>query len=162
MNAALVLAIATHLLVWYVPGIVLLLLAGARPGIALGAAPLMTLGVVTASTTVADVVPLPWSPWTFLLAIGLAAGVVLLARVLGGTQPGRCSPRRPRRCDPGDGGTPRPWVRSSVQVSWVRRSSVRAWATSTGPTRTGTTSSTPTRSATSPTPAMPAPAASPA
>jgi hypothetical protein len=67
-----------------VPGLVLALLAGLRPGTAVAVAPVLTYGVVTVSATVATYVSLPWEPWTLAVATLLAAAAVVGLRLLSG------------------------------------------------------------------------------
>jgi uncharacterized protein DUF6541 len=71
-------------LVLVVPGLVLALLAGLRPGTSVAVAPLLTYGVVTLSATAATYVSFPWEPWTLAVATLLVAAVVVGLRLLTG------------------------------------------------------------------------------
>ncbi|MDP9391574.1 MAG: hypothetical protein M3P89_09365 [Actinomycetota bacterium] len=77
--------------VLFLPGAVVALLAGARVTTAVTAAPLVTYGLVTACTTVASVVALPWSPLTFAVAVAVGLLVTLGIRWLTGTSPLRAA-----------------------------------------------------------------------
>jgi len=88
------------LLVLFLPGLAVGILAGVRPAVALVTAPLITYGITTATATVASFVSFPWNALTLLVATALAALVVLLARFLATRRPGRRSSlgiERPRR-----------------------------------------------------------------
>lgn len=71
-------------LVLFLPGLVLGLLAGLRAGPALVVAPLLTYGVTTLTATVASYVSLTWNPVTLVVATLVVAAVVLGVRALTG------------------------------------------------------------------------------
>ena len=77
--------------VLFLPGVLVALLAGARVPTALTAAPLVTYGLVTACTTVASVVALPWSPLAFAIAVAVGILVTLAIRWLTGASPLRAA-----------------------------------------------------------------------
>jgi hypothetical protein len=70
------------LLVLTVPGLVVALLAGLRPGTSVAVAPVLTYGLVTATATAASYVPLPWEPWTLVLVTVVAGAVIVGVRAL--------------------------------------------------------------------------------
>lgn len=77
--------------VLFLPGAIVALLAGARITTAVTAAPLVTYGLVTACTTVASVVALPWSPLAFAIAVAAGVLVTLGLRWLTGASPRRAA-----------------------------------------------------------------------
>lgn len=77
--------------VLFLPGAIVALLAGVRFTTAVAAAPLVTYGMVTACTTVASVVALPWSPLAFAIAVAAGICVTLGTRWLTGTSPLRAA-----------------------------------------------------------------------
>lgn len=93
-------------LVLFLPGLALGLLAGLRPLTALVVAPLGTYGVTTATATVASAVSLPWNPATLVLATALVAVPVTALRLV-----------RDREL---------PW-RERVRVERLRRPGRRDW-----------------------------------
>ncbi|SDC05942.1 hypothetical protein SAMN05660690_0382 [Geodermatophilus telluris] len=70
------------LLVLTVPGLVVAVLAGLRPGTSVAVAPLLTYGMVTATATAASYVPLPWEPWTLVLVTVVTGAVVVGLRAV--------------------------------------------------------------------------------
>jgi hypothetical protein len=79
-----VLVPVVSVLVLVVPGLVLAVLAGLRPGTSLAVAPVLTYGLVTVSATAATYVSFPWEPWTLAVATTLAAAAVVGLRLLSG------------------------------------------------------------------------------
>ncbi len=74
-------------LVLVVPGLVLALLAGLRPGTSVAVAPMLTYGVVTLAATAASLVAFPWEPWTLAVATLLVGAIVVGARLSTAPEP---------------------------------------------------------------------------
>jgi hypothetical protein len=72
---------AVSLLVLVLPGAVLGLLAGLRPGTAVVVAPVITYGVITTAATVASYLTFTWNALTLLVATAIVAVLIIAIRL---------------------------------------------------------------------------------
>ncbi|MGY1841604.1 MULTISPECIES: DUF6541 family protein [unclassified Modestobacter] len=91
-------------LVLFLPGALVASAGGLPVPVALAAAPLLTYGLATASSTVAGLVDLPWSPWLLLAEAAVLAAVLWFVRRRRATTTPWAGAhwaalRRPRRAD---------------------------------------------------------------
>ncbi|RBY89841.1 DUF6541 family protein [Blastococcus sp. TF02A-26] len=73
--------ILTTLLLLLLPGLAVAGSLGLRPATALGAAPVLTFGLIATAATVATFVSFPWNPATFLLGTALVCAVIVAVRL---------------------------------------------------------------------------------